>query len=188
MGVSVAWKQAPMVWTALYCVETTGRNFAVSWSEHNQRMRLVRRVLAEVERSREPVVPASLMAEAIATFGTEGDFLFMLHYVWFNTVSARLDAVLEAGPDELASATEQVWLDLAEEWPALSSLLAANAGHPALESAWRADQDRLWWAPGVDVASLAARGPGSTRDAAADRRRCPSRGDSTPSTSSRGVA
>jgi hypothetical protein len=103
-----------------------------SWDRLHRRHRLVRAVLAEIGRTGRPVVAPRLRADVDAEFGDFGGLLAEVQHRWYRAYDARLDAVLEHEPDDLAAALADLWAGLADTMPATRMLLDAHAEHPAL--------------------------------------------------------
>ncbi|HEV2782209.1 MAG TPA: hypothetical protein VGX25_22690 [Actinophytocola sp.] len=103
-----------------------------SWNRAHRRYRLVHAVLAGIARTGRPEVPARLAAAVDAEFGDFGEFLRDVQARWYRAFDARLDTVLEVGPDDLPAAVADVWRGLSDTMPAARLLLDAHAEHPAL--------------------------------------------------------
>lgn len=121
----------------------------MSWQRVNRRHRLVEAVLAAVAETGEAEVPAAFQAEIEAEFGGFGEFLREVQVRWYRAFDARLDAVLEEGPDDMREALAGLWLDLGDAMPAARHLLDTHIDHPALTSLHDRHQRRLHAATGV---------------------------------------
>jgi hypothetical protein len=129
----------------------------MSWETYRQRSRVLDGVLNDVAASGSRRVPARWRPEIDEAFGGEAGFAQALYARWFAALTARLDPVLEAWPADLPDTAARVARQLARERPALFGLLAAYSGHSALEGARQRDRHYLDWAPGAQLAALAAR-------------------------------
>lgn len=103
-----------------------------AWERTHRRYRLVHTALDEVARTGRPEVPGSLRADLDAEFGDFGGFLREIQRRWYRSFDARLDGVLDEGPDDLAAAARQVWQELAGDLAGTLLLLDTYAEHPAL--------------------------------------------------------
>lgn len=128
----------------------------MSWKDYEQRQHLMDGVLDDVAASGWHV-PAQWQTQITETFGDEAGFALALYPRWFSALSARLDAVLEELPADLADEAERTAVRLARERPAMIAVLSAYADHPALAAARRQEQQYLDWAPGAQLPALAAR-------------------------------
>jgi hypothetical protein len=103
-----------------------------TWDRLHRRNRLVRVVLSEVGKTGRPAVAAKYRAEVNAEFGDFGGFLTEVQLRWNRAFDARLDALLENEPDDLAAGMADLWAGLADAMPASRLLLDVHADHPAL--------------------------------------------------------
>lgn len=129
----------------------------MSWEDYERRKHLMDAVLADVTASGGWRLPDRWRPEIAATFGDEAGFALALYPRWFSALSARLDAVLEELPADLAGAAEREAWRLARERPAMIAVLSAYAGHPSLAAARRRELRYLDWAPGARLPALASR-------------------------------
>jgi len=129
----------------------------MSWKDYERRQRLMNGVLDDVAASGDWSLPRQRQPEISETFGDEAGFALALYPRWFSALSARLDAVLEELPADLAGAAGREARRLARERPAMIAVLSAYADHPALEAARVREQRYLDWAPGAQLPALAAR-------------------------------
>lgn len=128
----------------------------MSWKDYERRQHLMDSVLDDVAASGWHL-PAQRQTEITETFGDEAGFALALYPRWFSALSARLDAVLEELPADLAGEAERAAVRLARERPAMIAVLSAYADHPALAAARRQERQYLDWAPGAQLPALAAR-------------------------------
>jgi hypothetical protein len=104
----------------------------MTWDRLHRRHRLVHAVLVEIGRTGRPAVAAKFRADVDAEFGDFGGFLLEVQLRWYRAFDARLDAVLESEPDDLAAAMADSWATLADAMPSSRLLLDTHAAHPAL--------------------------------------------------------
>lgn len=104
-----------------------------SWNRTHRRYRLVYAVLEDIARTGRPEIAARFRAGLQIEFGDLGGFLRDVCRRWYRAFDARLDAVLEQPPDDLAGAVAGVRRAVDEAMPAARLLLDAHTGHPALE-------------------------------------------------------
>ena len=102
------------------------------WDRLHHRHQLVHAVLNEIGRTGRPAVAARYRADVHAEFGDFGGFLGEVQRRWYRALDARLDAILEHEPDDLAAALADIWAGLAEIMPETRLLLDTHADHPAL--------------------------------------------------------
>lgn len=105
-----------------------------SWDRLHRRHRLVGAVLNEVGRTGRPAVAARYRADVDAEFGDFAGLLLEIQHRWYRAFDARLDALLEHEPDDLAAALADIWAGLAEIMPAARLLLDTHTDHPALRA------------------------------------------------------
>lgn len=129
----------------------------MSWEDYRQRTRVLDAVLDDVTASGDWQIPDQRQPEIEQTFGDQAGFARALYPRWFAALSARMDTVLEAHPEDLPEAAEREAAQLARERAGLFALLAAYADHPALEEAREQERHYLDWAPGAQLTALAAR-------------------------------
>src|SRR5689334_11592073 len=96
-----------------------------SWDRLHRRHRLVRAVLDEIGRTGRVAVGPRLRADVDAEFGDFGELLAEIQRRWYRAFDARLDAMLEREPDDLAAAMADLWAGLADAMPATRLLLDA---------------------------------------------------------------
>lgn len=106
----------------------------MSWDRQHRRHQLLHAVLREVGRTGRPAVPARYRADVNAEFGDFGGFLREVQLRWYRAFDARLDAVLEEAPGDLAAAIADIWATLADTMPSSRLLLDTHAAHPALRA------------------------------------------------------
>lgn len=129
----------------------------MSWEDYRQRTRVLDAVLDDVTASGDWRIPDQRQPEIELTFGDQAGFARALYPRWFAALSARMDTVLEAHPEDLPEAAEREAAQLARERAGLFALLAAYADHPALEEAREQERHYLDWAPGAQLTALAVR-------------------------------
>ncbi|RJL34350.1 hypothetical protein [Bailinhaonella thermotolerans] len=127
----------------------------MAWNDVHRRHRLVRRVLDGVAAAGRPEVPRDLAAEVEAEFGGLGGLLREVQARWYRAFDARLDAVLEERPADLAPALARLRGELAAAMPAARLLLDAHHDHPDL-AALHARHRRTLAAAGAAGAAGAA--------------------------------
>ena len=135
-----------------------------SWQDYHRRARVVDGVLHDAAASGDYQIPARWQPQIRVAFGGDGGLVGALYHRWFAALTARLDPLLEAPPADLPAAAAQAARQLARERPALFGLLSACAGHPVLAAAREREKRSLGWAPGAQLATLAAH-PAAGRDA-----------------------
>ncbi len=123
----------------------------MSWESYHRRNEIIDGVLSEVDGTGRAEIPTRWRWAIAEAFGGQQAFLVALHYRWLNTLTARLDAVLESSADDLATDARRVRRELAVERPALWALLCAHAGHPGLSAAREVERQRFGWL-GIDPA------------------------------------
>ena len=121
----------------------------MSWERSHRRDRLVGAVLHEIGRTRRPAVAARYRADVDAEFGSFGGFLLEVQLRWYRAFDARLDAVLENEPDDLAAALDDSWATLADAMPSSRLLLDTHAAHPALRGLHEHHRRTLLAATGI---------------------------------------
>lgn len=154
---------------------------AMPWNTYYTRKSVIDAVLADVDADGSSEIPPShhekitkafarpdefLRAQPAGDFPGKDEFLLALHYRWANTLTTRLDPVLESPSADDAAKVQQTCQALAREQPATARLLAAYASRPSLASARRRHQRQLSGALGTGVAQLASSTPGPARAAA----------------------
>jgi hypothetical protein len=130
------------------------------------KFRLITEVLAETVRTGRPEI--TRRDELVAEFGSVEAFLLALHQRWRTAFFARLDALLEDRPDDLAGAVVALWADPTTGGRGLGALLDAHADEPALAAAQKQEQELLRCDLGIDVSR-----PASPARPAARRFSCP---------------
>ena len=99
---------------------------SMAWERTHRRYAVTRAVLAEVARTRRPELPAGLLGEIDTLYGDLDTFLSDLRRRWYLTFDARLDALLEHPPPDMARAVADLRHDLDREQPAFRVLFEAH--------------------------------------------------------------
>lgn len=118
----------------------------MSWKDYYRRNEIIDGVLTDVDRTGRADIPTRWRRPIADTFGGQEAFLAAVHYRWLNTLTARLDPVLESVSGELGTAARMVRQELAVELPALWALLCAYTCQPSLIAAREVEQQRCGWA------------------------------------------
>ncbi|MFG2002762.1 hypothetical protein ACGFNU_26740 [Spirillospora sp. NPDC048911] len=121
----------------------------MSWSRTHRRHQLVHEVLADIGTDGRPEIPVWRQAEVDAEFGGLGQFLVQVQVRWYRAFDARLDALLEAWPQDPPAALDELWLGLSDTMPTARLLLDAHLDHPALEPVHVRHQLMLHAATGI---------------------------------------
>jgi hypothetical protein len=119
----------------------------MAWERTHRRYELTRAVLAAVARTGRPDIPAGLLGEIDELYGDLDTFLSDLRRRWYLMFDARLDAVLEDPPPDMACAVTDLRRDLDREQPAFRLLFEAHPARTAVDDHHRA---ALRAATGVD--------------------------------------
>lgn len=127
---------------------------SMAWERTHRRYAVTQAVLAEVARTRRPDLPARLLGEIHTLYGDLETFLADLRRRWYLTFDARLDALLEQPPPDMARAVADLRRDLNREQPAFRVLFEAYPDRAAVDSHHRAT---LRAATGVDQHTARAR-------------------------------
>jgi hypothetical protein len=106
-------------------------------------------VLAEAAGAERPEI--TRRSEVEAEFGSVESFLLALHHRWRTAFFARLDALLENPPDDLAAAVVALWTDPTTGGRGLRDLLNAYAQNPALAAAQEQERELVLRDLGVEV-------------------------------------
>lgn len=150
------------------------------WNTARRRYRLVHDAAADIVRNRQRGLTRWQPAIE-AEYGNVDNFLRDIQARYFTTVLARLDAVIEANPDDPQAPTAAVFAEAARVHPDLWQVLHDYAGHPALAEGSARFRRSALAGTGIDPAALM---PGSSaRDLAgpADSGKPPSPPLSDPS-------
>lgn len=135
----------------------------MSWNRAHRRHHLVHAVLAAVSDTGTPEVPAELRAEVDAEFGSFDGFLREVQIRWYRTFDARLDALIEAWPDDIHDALHELWQETTRLMPAARALLDEHVDHPALAVLHRHHRRQLYAATGVHLDPLLTSRPPQPR-------------------------
>ncbi|MQA84051.1 MAG: hypothetical protein GEV03_05310 [Streptosporangiales bacterium] len=114
------------------------------------RQELLRAVCEHVSRTGDATLPWGQVPGLESEFGSPDAVLLELHRRWYARFAARLDALLEDSPDDLAGAARDLWEELTAEDPARRALLDAYRDHPALAAAEERQRRLLWLATAGD--------------------------------------
>jgi len=126
-----------------------------AWQRVHRRYELAEEVLGRVRRARSvEAVVERWLPHLEREFGALDGFLQHVQRQWYSRLAVRLDTVLD--PDGTDEDPRRIWRELAEDEPALRRVLAAYAGHPALEHGDRVNSALTRRATGFSVAELAA--------------------------------
>jgi hypothetical protein len=120
---------------------------SMAWERTHRRYDLTQTVLAEVARTGRPDIPAGLLGEIEKLYGDLDTFLSDLRRRWYLTFDARLDALLEHRPPDMAHAVADLRRDLDREQPAFRLLFEAHPARTTVDDHHRAT---LRAATGVD--------------------------------------
>jgi hypothetical protein len=131
---------------------------SMAWERTRRRYELTRAVLAEVSvarsassaqqaRAGRPDIPADLLEEIDTLYGDLDTFLSDLRRRWYLMFDARLDALLEHPPPDMAQAVADLRRDLDREQPAFRLLFEAYPARTAVDDHHRTT---LRAATGVD--------------------------------------
>ncbi len=125
---------------------------SMAWERTHRRYAVTQAVLAEVARTRRPDLLAGLLGEIETLYGDLDTFLSDLRRRWYLTFDARLDALLEHPPPDMASAVADLRRDLDREQPAFRILFEAHPDRTAVYDQHHRDHHRatLRAATGVD--------------------------------------
>ncbi|GAB1509959.1 hypothetical protein [Actinophytocola sp. KF-1] len=104
---------------------------SMAWERTHRRYAVTRAVLTAVASTGRPVIPAVLLGEIDALYGDLDAFLSDLRRRWYLVFDARLDALLEHPPPDLAHAVDDLRRDLDREQPAFRVLFEAYPDHAA---------------------------------------------------------
>jgi hypothetical protein len=128
---------------------------SANWDEVRRRHRLVHEVLTHAQRQGAAAVAAA-QDEIEQEYAEEGlaGFLLDVHRTWQRAFDARLDAVLENAPGDLATAVTEMWGRLATDFPGTRLVLDAYAEHPTVARAAERHRRRVLAGTGVDLAAL----------------------------------
>ena len=106
---------------------------SVAWERTHRRYELARAVLADVARTGRPDIQAGLLGEIDTLYGDLDTFLSDLRRRWYLTFDARLDALLEHPPPDMARAVADLRRDLDREQPAFRLLFEAHPARVAVD-------------------------------------------------------
>ncbi|MBB4908176.1 hypothetical protein [Actinophytocola algeriensis] len=120
---------------------------SMAWERTRRRYELTHAVLAEVTRTGRPDIPAGLLGEIDTLYGDLDTFLSDLRRRWYLMFDARLDALLEHSPPDMARAVAGLRRDLDREQPAFRLLFDAHPARTAVDDHHRTT---LRAATGVD--------------------------------------
>ncbi len=120
---------------------------SMAWERTHRRYALTQAVLAEVASTRRPDIPAGLLGEIDTLYGDLDTFLSDLRRRWYLMFDARLDALLEHPPPDVARAVADLRADLDREQPAFRVLFDAHPERTTVDDHHRAT---LRAATGVD--------------------------------------
>ena len=122
---------------------------ATGWHEHHRRSAVLRRALADLDRTGGTCLPWD--DEAAEVFGEPDDLLRALHGLWARRLAATVDTVLELddGRGAVSDAVLRAWRRCAGSQPGLRALLDRYAGDPALAHAELVEHRRLAGAAGL---------------------------------------
>jgi len=120
---------------------------SMAWERTHRRYELTHAVLADVTRTGRPGLPDGLLGEIEKLYGDLDTFLSDLRRRWYLTFDARLDALLEHPPPDLARAVADLRRDLDREQPAYRLLFEAYPAGTAVDDHHRTT---LRAATGVD--------------------------------------
>ena len=127
---------------------------SMAWERTHRRYAVTRAVLAEVASTGRPDIPAGLLGEIDTWYGDLDTFLSDLRRRWYLVFDARLDALLEHPPHDMARAVADLRRDLDREQPAFRVLFDAHPDRTAVDDHHRAT---LRAVTGVDQHSAHAR-------------------------------
>lgn len=127
---------------------------SMAWERTHRRYELTHAVLADVTRTGRADIPAGLLGEIDTLYGDLDTFVADLRRRWYLTFDARLDALLEHSPPDMARAVADLRRDLDREQPAFRLLFEAYPADTAVDDHHRAT---LRAATGVDQPTAHAR-------------------------------
>ncbi|MFI7678471.1 hypothetical protein [Actinophytocola sp. NPDC049390] len=105
---------------------------SMAWERTHRRYAVTQAVLAAVASTRRPDIPADLLGEIDTLYGDLDTFLSDLRRRWYLMFDARLDALLEQPPPDMARATADLHRDLDREQPAFRILFEAHPDRVAV--------------------------------------------------------
>ena len=103
---------------------------SIAWERTHRRYELTRAVLVAVADTGQPDIPAGLRAEIDEAYGDLDTFMADLRRRRQLVFDARLDALLEEPPPDMARAVADLRRDLDREQPAYRLLLADDRTTP----------------------------------------------------------
>ena len=126
-----------------------------TWNQLHHRSEMLHVVLDDVRRGR-PSRVAVADNNVQSEFENFGDFLLDVNAIWTRAFDARLDALLDAPPVDMAGAVEELRRTLDAELPAVRSILNDYADDPALAFASARHAARTKAATGVELKQAAS--------------------------------
>ena len=148
-----------------------------TWNQLHHRSEILHVVLDDVRRGRSSRV-AIADNNIHSEFENFGDFLLDVNAIWTRAFDARLDALLDVPPVDMAGAVEKLRRTLDAELPAVRAILDAYADDPALAFARARHTARTKAATGVELehapaANVVAMSAEPQHRPIASRFRCP---------------
>lgn len=110
------------------------------WQQVHRRTDLLNAVLDEIDGTGSARVPDAYIEKIEAEFGGLDEFLLAAHRRWATAFAARLDALLENEPEDLAAGLAQICAQLRTLRPTLRTLLDHYGDNAALAAV----EDRQW--------------------------------------------